>query len=73
MQRPHLRYLASLTPAQRQEAMSAAGLPFTRMSLPQQQQFMSLAIGSDSGMIDSLTELLEQVSSARSVAGELVP
>jgi hypothetical protein len=36
--RPHVRFLASFTPEQRQEMMSAAGLPFTRMSLGQQQQ-----------------------------------
>src|SRR5262249_48175098 len=39
-QRPHFRYLASLTSAQRQAAMSAAGLPFSQMSLAQQQQFI---------------------------------
>jgi hypothetical protein len=41
--RPHLRFLAGFTPAQRQEAMSAEGLPFARMSLPLQQQFVSNA------------------------------
>jgi hypothetical protein len=39
--RPHLRYLGQLTPAQRQEAMSATGLRFTRLSLAQQQQFIT--------------------------------
>jgi hypothetical protein len=39
--RPHLRSLASFTPAQRQEAMSPAGLAFTKMTLAQQQQFIS--------------------------------
>jgi hypothetical protein len=43
--RPHWRYLAAFTPVQRQEAMSASGLAFTRMSLPQQQQFLALAFG----------------------------
>jgi hypothetical protein len=43
--RPHLRFLAQLTPAQRQETASATGLPFTRMSLAQQQQFVSFALG----------------------------
>jgi RNA polymerase sigma factor (sigma-70 family) len=43
--RPHLRFLAQLTPAQRQETTSATGLPFTRMSLAQQQQFVSSALG----------------------------
>src|SRR5262249_55223813 len=31
--RPHLRFLAGFTPEQRQEAMSAAGLPFVKMPL----------------------------------------
>jgi hypothetical protein len=43
--RPHLRYLARLTPEQRQQAMSATGLPFTGMSLAQQQQFMAFGLG----------------------------
>jgi RNA polymerase sigma-70 factor (ECF subfamily) len=42
-QRPHLRFLAELTAAQRLETMSATGLLFTRMSLAQQQRFISLA------------------------------
>jgi hypothetical protein len=42
--RRHLRYLAGFTPAQRQEAMSTSGLPFTKMSLAQQQQFMTLPL-----------------------------
>jgi hypothetical protein len=41
--RPHLRYLAQLTPAQRQAAMSATGLPFTEMSPAQQQGFLAFA------------------------------
>jgi hypothetical protein len=41
--RPHLRFLAQLTPAQRQEAQSEAGLAFPRMTLAQQQQFISYA------------------------------
>jgi hypothetical protein len=41
--RPHLRYFASLPPAQRQAALSPAGLPFNRMPLAQQQQFILLA------------------------------
>jgi hypothetical protein len=40
---PNLRFLAQFTPAQRQEAMSAGGLPFTRMSLAQQQGFLARA------------------------------
>jgi Putative zinc-finger len=38
---PHLRYLASLTPAQLQMTTSDAGLPFTRLSLQQQQQLIA--------------------------------
>jgi hypothetical protein len=44
--RPHLRSLAALTPAQRQEASSPAGLMFRRMALAQQQQFLALCFGS---------------------------
>ena len=52
-QRPHLRYLAQLTPAQRQQALSASGLAFTQMSPAQQQQFISLRAQN----IQSLEEL----------------
>jgi hypothetical protein len=41
--RPHLRFLASFTPAQRQEVVTLEGLPFTRMSLAQQQHFITEA------------------------------
>jgi RNA polymerase sigma-70 factor, ECF subfamily len=54
-QRPHLRFLAELTPAQRQEAMSATGLLFTRMSLAQQQRFIALAF--EGGPLQSLEDL----------------
>jgi len=53
-QRPHLRFLAQLAPAQRQEALSAAGLAFSRMSLAQQQQFLTLR---DQPRVQSLEEL----------------
>jgi hypothetical protein len=53
--RPHLRFLASLTPSQRQEATTAAGLLFTRMSLSQQQQF--IALGVRGGALQSLNDL----------------
>ena len=53
-QRPHLRFLASFTPEQRQEAMSPAGLPFSRMSLQQQQQFLTFALYPDEGPLQSL-------------------
>jgi hypothetical protein len=55
--RPHLRFLAELTPAQRQEAMSPAGLAFTRMSLPQQQRYIGLALRFDEEPLQSLEEL----------------
>jgi hypothetical protein len=42
--RPHLRYLAQLTPAQRQAALAPAGLAFAEMSLAQQQQFIALRV-----------------------------
>jgi hypothetical protein len=51
--RPHLRMLVGLTPAQRQAAVSPAGLPFRRMTLAQQQQFV--ALGVDPGSASSLT------------------
>jgi hypothetical protein len=55
--RPALRYLAAFTPAQRQEAMGPAGLPFTRMSLAQQQQFLSVVLLEDGAGLQSLDEL----------------
>src|SRR5947209_5131987 len=51
--RPHLRYLATLTPAQRQAAQTAAGLPFSQLSLAQQQQL----IGHLGPRLQSLSEL----------------
>jgi RNA polymerase sigma-70 factor (ECF subfamily) len=45
--RPHLRYLAGFTPAQRQEVMGATGLAFTKMSLAQQQQFIAFTFPPD--------------------------
>src|SRR5712692_1254596 len=38
--RPNWRFLASLSPEQRQAAQSTSGLLFTRMSLAQQQEFL---------------------------------
>jgi hypothetical protein len=55
--RQHLRFLAQMTPPQRQEAMSAQGLEFPRMTLAQQQQFISMAIDSDDEPLQSLEEL----------------
>jgi RNA polymerase sigma-70 factor, ECF subfamily len=59
--RRHLRYLAGFTPAQRQEAMSSAGLAFTRMSLAQQQEFLAFALGSDADPLRSLDDLAGSV------------
>jgi hypothetical protein len=55
--RPHLRFMASLTPAQRQEVMGPLGLPFVKLSLAQQQQFMDLALRFDEMPLQSLEEL----------------
>jgi hypothetical protein len=55
--RPHLRYLAMLTPEQRQEAMGAGGLLFTKMSLAQQQRFIALALQFDRRPLQTLDEL----------------
>jgi RNA polymerase sigma-70 factor (ECF subfamily) len=55
--RPHLRFLASLTLGQRQEAMSPSGLAFSRMSLAQQQQFIAVGIGKAAESLQSLQEL----------------
>jgi RNA polymerase sigma factor (sigma-70 family) len=54
--RVHLRYLAGFTPEQRQAAMSGTGLVFTRMSLAQQQGFLSLATLPDAEPLQSLVE-----------------
>jgi hypothetical protein len=53
--RPQLRFLAGFTEPQLREAMSPAGLAFTRMSVPQQQQFLSLGTGPNAN--PSLDEL----------------
>jgi hypothetical protein len=55
--RSHLRYLAEFTPAQRQETMSSTGLPFTRMSLAQQQKFLAFALSPNDPPLQSLEEL----------------
>jgi RNA polymerase sigma-70 factor (ECF subfamily) len=59
--RPLLRDLAQLTPAQRQEAASPAGLPFTRMSLAQQQIFIARALRPEDPPLQSLGELAGSV------------
>jgi RNA polymerase sigma-70 factor, ECF subfamily len=55
--RPHLRFLATLTPEQRREVTSAGGLQFARMSLAQQQQYIALGPADLAGRIESLEEL----------------
>jgi hypothetical protein len=55
--RPHLRYLAGLTPAQRQAALSSTGLPFTGMSLSQQQEFIAHALLPGAEPLQSVDEL----------------
>ena len=55
--RPHVRFLAEFTPAQRQEMLSAAGLPFTKMTLAQQQGFLTFALQGDETPLRSLEEL----------------
>jgi hypothetical protein len=55
--RPALRDLAAFTPAQRQEAQNPGGLPFTKMSLAQQQRFLSVVLPADGVGLQSLDEL----------------
>jgi hypothetical protein len=45
--RPYLKHLAEFTPAQRQQMQTPPGLPFSRMTLAQQQGFLTLALGRD--------------------------
>jgi len=59
--RPHLRFLAELTSEQRQMAVSAGGLPFTKMSLAQQQKFLSFLLKPDARQLPSQTALSECV------------
>jgi hypothetical protein len=55
--RPHWRYLAGFSAEQHQAAQSPAGLPLARMSLTQQQGFLSLALGAHANPMPSLEEL----------------
>jgi RNA polymerase sigma-70 factor (ECF subfamily) len=55
--RPHLRFLAALTPEQRREVTSADGLRFARLSLAQQQQYIALGPADFADRIQSLEEL----------------
>src|SRR5205823_3500055 len=55
--RPHVRFLAEFTPSQRQEMQSATGLSFTKMTLAQQQGFLTRALQGDETPLQSLEEL----------------
>jgi RNA polymerase sigma-70 factor (ECF subfamily) len=55
--RKQLRYLAGFTSAQRQEAMSPTGLAFTRMSLAQQQGFLTYGLRPLMPPLQSLEDL----------------
>jgi hypothetical protein len=55
--RAHLRYLAGFTPAQRQQAMGATGLPLTEMSLVQQQGFLAHGLRPRMQPLQSLEDL----------------
>jgi hypothetical protein len=57
--RAHARYLAGLSAAQRREALGVRGLAFTRLTLPQQRQFISLALAGD---VDPQNVTLEDLS-----------
>jgi hypothetical protein len=59
--RLHLRFLAALSSDQRREAFQSAGLPFGRLTLPQQQQFIRLAL---EGSADSLDLGLDALAGA---------
>jgi hypothetical protein len=59
--RPHLRFLAQLAPAQRQQALGRDGLPFTKLSLPLQQQFIAIAFGGSADRLRSLEELAQTI------------
>jgi hypothetical protein len=55
--REHVRYLAQFTPEQRREAQTPGGLPFARLSLAQQQRYLSLALEDGAPPLQSLAEL----------------
>src|SRR5205814_1331167 len=56
--RPHWHFLTGLSQEQRQMAQRASGLPITRMSLAQQQEFLTL-LPSQPECLPSLEELSE--------------
>jgi RNA polymerase sigma-70 factor, ECF subfamily len=55
--RGHVRFLAEFTPDQRREMMSAEGLPLKKMTLAQQQGFITRAFLFDNRPLHSLEEL----------------
>jgi hypothetical protein len=55
--RRDLRFLAELSPAQREEATSATGLAFTKLSLAQQQRFIEIGMRFDDRPLLTLNEL----------------
>jgi hypothetical protein len=55
--RSHVRFLGEFTPAQRQAMMGGAGLEFGKMTLAQQQGFLSRALQYDTAPLRSLEEL----------------
>jgi hypothetical protein len=55
--RPHLRFLATLSPEQRREAMGPLGLSFVKLSLAQQQRYIALALRFDKTPLTSLLDL----------------
>jgi hypothetical protein len=57
MLRPHWRFLATLSPEQRQAVTSPAGLSFANLTVRQQQPFIALALGTDSSLLTRLNEL----------------
>jgi hypothetical protein len=56
--RPHLRCLGLLTPAQRQAALSPGGLAFARMTLGQQQRFITLPLAGYIELMGSLEDVV---------------
>jgi hypothetical protein len=55
--RPHLRWIAGLTPVEREAIQKPPGLRFTALTLAQQQRFITLAAGDSPDTIGSLAEL----------------
>jgi hypothetical protein len=55
--RPYLKHLAAFTPAQRRQMQTPPGLPFSHMSLAQQQGFLTVALGRDGNGMARLEHL----------------